>query len=398
MRMLKLAICCTSLLPFSFSFAGQQYFEARSDAMGGAGVASSNREGAAFVNPALLGIYAHKSDDVVLLLPVIGADGADNDQMIDKFDSLQDSYDALESAIDSVDIAAIDKYRGELVTDLESLKGNNAYVSAGAGLSIVLPTQRMPMAIFYKSYIDAIGIAAIEQSDIDSLTNLDPMNPPAITDLDSQGVVIAGGVSELGIALSFPMSIANMPLSVGVSPKFQRIDTYNYAVSANNFDAGDFDDAKYRNDETAFNIDLGIALEPVEGLILGLSGRNLIPQELETVEAQGQSYTYLVEPQYTAGMAYDWKRLTITTDMDLNEHQRFEEAGVTQYWRVGGELRATDWFALRLGYRDDIKDTTANIYSVGLGIAIADAFFLDLTAMVGSDDAVGGVIQTSYHF
>ena len=396
--MLKLALSCALILSPSMAIAGQQYYEARSDAMGGAGVASSNREGAAFINPALLALQAPKFNNFAMLLPVIGADGADKDQMVDKFDSLQDSYDALDAAIAAGNATAVDLHRGELVSDLESLKDNSAYVSAGIGFSIVLPTHKMPMAVFYKSYIDAIGVAAIVQSDIDSLTALDPNNPPALTDLDSQGAVVAGVVSDLGVALSFPLSIVNMPIAVGISPKFQRIDTYNYVVSANNFDASDFDDSKYRNDEATFNLDIGIAMEPISGLTVGLSGRNLISQDVETVEAQGRKFTYQVEPQFTAGIAYDWEGITVTSDIDLNAYKRFEEIGATQYWRVGGELQATDWFALRLGYRYDMKDNTANIYSLGTGFEFGRVFFLDFTGMVGSDDAIGGVLQTSYHF
>ncbi|QDO85805.1 conjugal transfer protein TraF [Shewanella psychropiezotolerans] len=398
MKMLKLALSCALILSPSMAIAGQQYYEARSDAMGGAGVASSNREGAAFINPALLALQAPKFNNFAMLLPAIGADGADKDQMVDKFDSLQDSYDALDAAISAGNATAVDLHRGELVSDLESLKDNNAYVSAGIGFSIVLPTHKMPMAVFYKSYIDAIGVAAIAQSDIDSLNALDPDNPPALTDLDSQGAVVAGVVSDLGVALSFPLSIVNMPIAVGISPKLQLIDTYNYVVSANNFEASDFDDAKYRNDETTFNLDVGIAMEPISGLTVGLSGRNLISQDVETVETQGRKFTYQVEPQFTAGIAYDWESITVTSDIDLNAYKRFEEIGATQYWRVGGELQATDWFALRLGYRHDMKDNTANIYSLGTGFEFGRVFFLDFTGMVGSDDAIGGVLQTSYHF
>lgn len=396
--MLKLALSCALILSPSMTIAGQQYYEARSDAMGGAGVASSNREGAAFINPALLALQAPKFNDFAMLLPVIGADGADKDQMVDKFDSLQDSYDALDAAISAGNATAVDLHRGELVSDLESLKDNNAYVSAGIGFSIVLPTHKMPMAVFYKSYIDAIGVAAIAQSDIDRLNTLDPDNPPVLADLDSQGAVVAGVVSDLGVALSFPLSIVNMPIAVGISPKFQRIDTYNYVVSANNFDASDFDDSKYRNDEVTFNLDIGIAMEPISGLTVGLSGRNLISQDVETVETQGRKFTYQVEPQFTAGIAYDWESIIVTSDIDLNAYKRFEEIGATQYWRVGGELQATDWFALRVGYRYDMKDNTANIYSLGTGFEFGRVFFLDFTGMVGSDDAIGGVLQTSYHF
>ncbi|MGS0728151.1 conjugal transfer protein TraF, partial [Shewanella sp. 0m-11] len=275
MNLKKIALACALLHCFS-AHAGQEYYEARSDAMGGAGVAASNKEGAAFVNPALLAINAHKDNSAVLLMPVLGIDMADSDDMIDKFDSLIDSYDGLADAIDTGNSGDINQFRDDLVADLESLKGTSAYASAGLGFSVAIPHQRMPMAIFYKTYVNAVGVANIAQSDINTLNNLDPNNPPQISDLDSQGQVVGGAVSDLGIALSFPLSIVNMPIAVGISPKFQRVDTYNYIANANNFDASDFDDVKYRNDETNFNLDIGVALQPFEGLTLGLSGRNLI--------------------------------------------------------------------------------------------------------------------------
>ncbi|ABV85885.1 conjugal transfer protein TraF [Shewanella pealeana] len=397
MKLDKIALAC-AIVPCFTAQAGQEYYEARSDAMGGAGVAASNREGAAFVNPALLAINAHKDNSAVLLIPAIGADVADSDDMIDKFDSLIDSYDALEAAIDVGNTAAIDEFRDDLVFDLESLNGNSAYASAGLGFSVAIPYQRMPMAIFYKSYVNAVGVADIAQSDIDALNNLDPNNPPNISDLDSQGQVVGGAVSDFGIALSFPLSIVNMPIAVGISPKFQRIDSYNYIANANNFDASDFDDAKYRNDETNFNLDIGVAMQAFDGLTLGLSGRNLISQDVDTIEVEGQKFTYRVEPLVTAAVAYDWDILSVTTDIDLIENKKFKELDGTQYWRVGGEVRAFDWMALRVGYRHDMKDSTANLYSLGSGFAFGDSFFLDLTGMFGDDNAVGGVLQTSYHF
>lgn len=380
------------------ALAGQQYHEARSDAMGGASVASSNPEGAAFINPALLAVHGPKYSGGVVMFPALGVDMGNVSDLNDKFDALQLSYDGLENAINAADIAGIENYRSALITDLQSLEDEHAYASVGLGLSVVLPTKRMPMAIFYKTYIDAVSVAAIEQSDLDLLNDIDPNAPPVLTDLDSQGAVVAGAVSDLGVALSFPLSIVNMPIAIGISPKLQRIDTYNYVISANDFDTSDFDDDKYRNKETAFNLDIGVAIQPTAGMVLGLSGRNLVSQKVDTVESLGRQFTYRVEALYTAGVSYEWNRLSVTTDIDLNKHQGFDQIDSRQYWRLGGEIKATDWFALRFGYRRDLEDSTADIYSVGTGFRIGRSFNFDLTGMVGSDDAIGGVIQTSYHF
>nr|WP_259651237.1 MULTISPECIES: conjugal transfer protein TraF [Shewanella] len=385
------------------------YFEARSDSMGGTGVAASNRVGASFINPALLAILTphatytneeiKKTQAFSLLLPAVGAEGADSDNMIDKFDSLQDSYDGLEAAINSGDSSDVETFRDDLVVDLESLKGNTANVSAGIGAAFVIPNEYLPMAVFYKSYLDAVGVADIAQSDIDTLSTLDPLNPPTeITDLDSQGVVLAGGVTDFGVALSFPLSIVNMPVRVGISPKFQRIDTYHYSVNANNFDADDFDDDKYRNDENLFNLDIGVAFEPMDALTVGLSARNVFSKSVKTVESQGREFHYQVEPLITAGAAYDWASVTLTTDIDLVDQTRFKELDAVQYWRVGGEVKATNWLSLRMGYRHDLKDNNVDIYSFGTGFAIGQAFKLDMSGSYGEDDAIGAVLQTSYHF
>ncbi len=391
-------ITCLALLPSSMAFAGSQYFEARTDAMGGTGVASANRESAAYINPALLGLNARKTNDYVLLLPVLGADGADKDDMVDKIDTLQDSYDALDNAISAGNATDIERYRDDLISDLQGLQGNTAYVSAGVGFSLALPTKRIPMAIFYKTYLDAVGVADIAQTDIDLLTAIDPLNPPTLNDLDSAGIIAAGATSDLGVALSMPLSIVNMPVTIGVTPKLQRIDSFFYAVSANNFEASDFDDDKYRNDETEFNIDLGVAMQPMEGMTIGLSGRNLISKEVKSQPIADRVVNYHVDPMVTAGIAYDWDDFTVTTDIDLTKYERFDEVEGTQYWRLGGEMRATDWMSLRVGMRHDLEDTTADIYSLGAGFSIGRTFKLDITGMFGDEDAYGGVIQTSYHF
>lgn len=215
---------------------------------------------------------------------------------------------------------------------------------------------------------------------------------PALLGLDSLKF------NDFGVALSFPLSIVNMPISVGISPKVQRVDTYNYAAVTKPFEVGELGNTGYRNDETQFNLDIGVAMEPVEGIIVAMSGRNLINKKLETLESEGRRVNYRVVPEFTVGVTYDWNSLSVTTDIALNAHKRLDETADSQYWRLGGEMRATDWFSLRLGYRHDMKDNTSNIYSLGTGFAIGQVFYLDLTGMVSSDDAIGGVLQTSYHF
>lgn len=344
MKCLSIIVLITLMSVASISFAAQQHYDAHGDAMG---VASSNHQGTAFINPALIALDASKDSG----------------------------------------------------GKLQSLHGERAYTNnVGLGVSFVLPTVKMPMALFYKTYIDAVGVAAVSQIDLDNLNNLDVNGSSTTSELDSQGAVVAGGVSDIGVALSFPLSIVNMPIAVGISPKMQRIDTYNYVVNANNFNVDDADDVRYSYDDTVFNFDIGVAIQPTAGLTLGVSGRNLFNHKQQTIDTLGRQFTYRIESLYTAGLAYDWANLSLTTDIDLNDYQRFDEVASTQYWRFAGELKTADWLALRVGYRHDLNNTTIDLYSVGTGFSIGRTFNLDLTGLFGSDDTIGGVIQTSYHF
>ncbi len=358
MKLFKLALCYLLLSPLSSSFAellSDEVWGNLVPAMEGARSLPSSSENPLFINPALLALDSLKFNDSALSLPTVGATA---------------SYDA-----------------------------HDAAMRAGGGdVSVVAVNESVRMAVFYNTYADAIGVNAIDMGRFKSSREGLKVLEPELMDLDSKGMLVAGAVSDFGVAISYPLSIVNMPISVGVSPKLQKIDTYNYEAVINSFEPGELDDASYRSDETTFNLDIGVAMEPVEGLVVAMSGRDLISKELEAVESQGKILSYRVDPKFAAGVAYDWNRLTFMTDVDLNPIKRFDETVSTQYWRFKGEVQATDWLALRLGYRHDMKDNRASVYSLGTGVELGEVFSLDFTGMIGSNDAIGGVLKTSYHF
>ncbi|WP_372873277.1 conjugal transfer protein TraF [Shewanella sp.] len=395
---IKLVAATLGLMFSQYGLCAQDVFEARSDAMGGTGVASASLEAAPWMNPALLSLPGYTEGDFGLLIPVLGAEVSDKDNMADKFDTLEDNYDGLDAAITSGDVDAIDMYRAALLADLKGLDGNTAYGSAGLGFSFAMPSKGVSWGVYYRSYLDGVAVADISDADLLMLETLDPMNPPELDDLTSQGRVIAGASSELALSVSMPLSIVNMPVTIGLTPKLQRLDSFNYAVSANNFDAGDFDSDDYSNDDTGFNLDAGLAIMPIQGLTLGLVGRNLIERELETVESEGVQLKYRAGPMVTVGAAYATASWQLSTDLDLTDNEKFVGLEGTKYWRLGGEWQALDWLSLRLGYRQDLNDMTADLYSVGTGFRIGDGFKLDLTGMWGDDDTLGAVLQSSYHF
>ena len=75
---------------------------ARNQAMGGTGVASSNPQTAAFVNPAMI---RHGAGDqgFSVVLPFVGAFAADQGDFVDKIDDLQDSLEAVRGLLNAGD-------------------------------------------------------------------------------------------------------------------------------------------------------------------------------------------------------------------------------------------------------------------------------------------------------
>ncbi len=276
-------------------------------------------------------------------------------------------------------------------------------------ISAQKPMQK-PTAALYQT-----NIAELSPSNITILSNsfaakaaaLD-LIPKEIVASDASGLA----VSELGVALSFPLSIVNMPIAVAVSTKFQRLDTFNYDFSDNRFGVNDVeqnDETKMNdetriNDETRMNFDLGFAMQPMENVTVALSGRNLVNHcllanySLEIDTDFERQFIYHIEPLYSARLAFDGSNYRLATEVELNSNKRFNHEADTQYWYFSGELRPVNWLALRLGYRHEVKDSSEDIYSFGTGFSIGESFNFDLTGVLGSDDTLGGVIQTSYHF
>ena len=94
----RLLIPLVALSLSTAAAAAPQYFEARNTAMGGTGVASSRYLSAGLANPALLTQFG-EGDDFGLLLPAVGALGADDCPCVRTSSSSMTSIDSLWSYI-----------------------------------------------------------------------------------------------------------------------------------------------------------------------------------------------------------------------------------------------------------------------------------------------------------
>lgn len=208
--------------------------------------------------------------------------------------------------------------------------------------------------------------------------------------LTSTSRIVGIAVSEVGLGLStefnFDFGIAGGLLdkwAIGVTPKIQRIDIYDYSYqldSEDDFEAEDFTDTAVS--ETAFNVDVGIAKPLTESgsLIAGFVIKNLIPYDYESENnLNKKSVEISMEPQVRVGISHRTEWTVITADLDLTENSAIAFESPTRYAAFGGEFDLFDTLQLRAGYRTNLSDTEDKLATVGLGFSPFGAH-LDISA------------------
>jgi hypothetical protein len=401
-----------SLLASQTASAANSWTEARNDAMGGTGVASANYGSGVLINPALLA-KSQPDDDITVIFPAIGGQISDKDNLRDKIDDVTDDVNHYRRSLDNINpldlfVPGSAGYRqvssaaGDLADQLESLKGKTASAKAGGGLAVSIPNDVLAVAFVAKANARARVSSSIDQGDIDTLRGVEAV-PSSILAVDpdnlkSKGFGRAAIVSDYGVAVARQFDLGGVPVSVGVTPKLQKTWLYNYTVSIYDFNSDDINSSRYRNDDTGFNVDAGLAADFGEHWTVGLSGQNLFSRDIDTKEVAGVRDTYQIRPLVTAGVAWQNDLLTLSADGDLTETKGFKSEENSQYVGVGAEVRPLDWLAVRAGYRADVKDNDSNVFTGGVGFAPFNRVHLDLMGLYGEDETWGVGAQVSVTF
>ncbi|SNY73121.1 conjugal transfer protein TraF [Enterobacter sp. CC120223-11] len=422
-----------SLLMANQAGAANTWSEARNDAMGGTGVASANYGSAVMINPALLA-KSQPDDDVSVVIPSVGAQITDKDNLRDQIDDISNDIDRYENVIDNLTPTGIlldpqgtmnqfQSAAGDLAGQLEDLRGKTARANAGAGIAVSVPTSAVSLAFVTKAYAHARVSSNIDQSDIDYLRNI--QNSDAFAAGQAAGALINGSdqltnnlnstasgkaaiVSDYGIAIARKFDIGGVPVSLGVTPKLQQTWLYNYTTSIDNYHSDDWKKDKYRNDDTGFNVDVGIAADFGENWTVGLSGQNLMSRDIDTKDVRitngttgvttNYKDTYQIRPLVTAGVAWHTDLLTLTADGDLTETKGFKSEDNSQYVGVGAEVTPLSWLAVRAGYRADVKGNDSNVFTAGVGFAPMNTVHVDLMGLYGEDQTWGAGVQLGLTF
>ena len=400
MKKSLVATFISSAIIVSFSTnAATSYMEARNDAMGGVGVASSHYGAAALSNPALL-THSNKDDDFSLILPSIGAQVSDPDKTIDVADDVQDLWDNFENSVDSQ--IGIDQSATALRNKLDDLQNTHADAQLGASVVATMPNETLPFAVVIKSWATASVDGKVSNDDLSYLDDV-ASGKIAPTDVDTDQLTSkaygrAAVVTDVGIAMAHEFETAGHAWSLGFTPKYQRVDLFNYNATVNNFDDSDINSDKYRNTKNGFNADVGVATDLNENTTFGLAVQNIIPRSLDTKEVNGEKETFKIKPQATAGAAWHNDFITTALDVDLTEASRFTSDKKRQFAAIGAELNAWHWAQIRAGYRQNMASSDGNAFTAGFGISPFNVVHIDISGLVGTDRTYGAVAQMQYTF
>ncbi len=357
--------------------------DTRTYSMGGAGVATADYLTGAFYNPALVSVV-NRRNNLGILIPSLSLDVSDRDQFLDDVDDFSD-------AVDAGDANGAERVLG-------NIDGKTLNAKADIGVAISIPRMIIPTTFFINNYVDIIGIPNISADDLSGID---------VNDIKSSATVLAVNVMDIGVAMAQPIAIGGRSYLVGIAPKMQRVTTYNFTDSLDDFDVENFDDEQYETDETTFNLDLGIAW--VEGPYrAGLAIRNVIPNDYKTVntdasftELGGRSFTYKIEPRITTGVGFVSKFYTMAVDIDLLKSKRFDSnlfEAETQFARVGMEFDAFKQAQLRAGVKHDLQGNVDTAFTAGVGLSPLGIVNLDIGASYGGTGVYGGSIQLALMF
>lgn len=230
--------------------------------------------------------------------------------------------------------------------------------------------------------------------------------------LNSQVQIKAVAVADLGLSLSREFEIYGEKIAIGITPKFQKIETFHFVTQVDNKDKiEDKDIEDSRTSYSKVNLDIGASYSfgSENNWMFGLVGKNLAGGEFDVADAKvkGSKNNAVVKggqialnPQFRAGLAYSNDWVVITSDIDLTENEPVGFEKPTQYAALGAELDIFDTLQLRGGYRSNLSGSNDEVVSLGFGFS-PFGVHIDIAAMANPNDPkkeAGVALETGFYF
>jgi len=380
MKSYKSSLCAVAATIAAFSntaIAAQFAIEGRSMGMGNVSVATADIATAAFGNPSMLA--NQRADDDFSLLIGLGGMINDDGKMLDDIDDFQ-------AADANNDLAG-------MATAINNMNGK-----------VIAPELTTAFAFGFAGETYSFAVSA--RGDLISagtLTNVDITNPglvdPTKNILSFEGVL----ATEIGVSIARKFDVMGSELSIGIKPKVVQYEAkfFDESVLTIGDSLSDLtDDGSTVELDDVVTVDLGVAYDLTDSVRLGFVAKNLI-----TDDFQVGAFTFEVNTEYRAGIAYHSDFLTVGFDLDLKENDPLLSNPVfsglkTQYASVGAEFNVFDYVQLRVGASENIaggipdgaKETS---YYAGIGFWLG--FNLDV-AVASRDESLGAYLQIGFKF
>lgn len=348
--------------------------DARSQAMGKTGIATSNHISAALHNPSLASQHGlHNRFGAIL--PNVGFDIYDHDGMSSLAKNTENLYNEIIHGLPP--ISTLEQLNSNL-DDLNSATPVNSKIEASAVISI--PNHFLPVSLYYKKSVDIIGSANIASS------------PNPIVRYDNSTVTLSSFTkSEFGLSLSSMYGMAHQnAILYGANLKHQNLSTHSNTTSLSDFDLSDYDANEVN--ENAFNMDLGLSY--IQGnMTLAVTGKNIIEKEVAVLRS---NETYTLSPLYSVGAAYNSPKYAVTAEMDLTEHKGFSyQKDNTKFAKFGVEYAIYNRAHLRTGVVHDLKNNRDTSYTLGIGFKPFKATMFDISTEYSGDNKYGANLTLS---
>ncbi|WP_299725671.1 conjugal transfer protein TraF [uncultured Endozoicomonas sp.] len=370
------------LMPLASQVSAALY-NAKTIGQGGAGVAVGDYT-TFMTNVAHLAEF-DEDDDIGFSLG-FGLLLQDKDDMVDLADKAADAINDLEGSPNSTEQLELAK------SSLQKLSNKTLSAKAGTGGYVAIPNSVMPASLF----VDVeLKMATSFIFDEDDLTDIDGASGGLDLDLlESEIIASAIMITEVGVAMA---NRVETPLpgqvNLGGAVKYQDVSLIDYREKVAAFDDGDLLDTE--TSDSSINLDLGASYQHNDWLSFGLTAKNLIAK---TYKSSNSDTTYKVKPQLTAGVGARYGIATITADLQLAKNEGYGAVQETQYASLGVNLDFWENARLAAGFRQDLEDNDVNVMTVGIGISPWDIFGLDIAAMIGEDNAYGGIVRFTAKF
>ncbi|WED21149.1 conjugal transfer protein TraF [Vibrio sp. JC009] len=352
-----------ALLP-SISIAS----DARSTGMGKAGVASADYTVASFYNPALLAT----PDQLHGFGAVIAASYAyrQNKENANKVKGIEQFDDLYSLSPENISSELIELTNN----NLSSLDGKAIDMSnMEAAYAFAIPNAVLPISFFIQgesTRVDSVHSADYKTGSVESTKDRIENSTH-----DKYHFFVA----NYGVTFAQLLNIRGETISLGISPKYQKMSTRTSQ------DTSGVDDAEVKNYGSGVNFDLG-ALWYRGPWRMALSVRDIIGQEVDVDE----SSHYELNPYATLGGAYTGYNYVLTADIDLNKQEHFSHLDdETQFVRFGAEMGTSGWIQFRVGYEADLEDTVDNLLTMGIGLSPWQVVHLDLAYSYRKESSIG---------